>query len=145
MITDDGVYRIVRLIPKGKVLTYGRVAKLTGIKSPRYVGRVLHLNKDPITAFEKTLGFQPGDESNADMSLSFKSETPRNLRGENVINIPCHRVVNSKGMVARSYAFGGEEVQKKMLTSEGVLFTNNRVDLKKYLWEPKGGEINEKR
>ena len=46
---------------------------------------------------------------------------------------PCHRVVNSKGKVAENYAFGGAEVQKKRLESEGVVFEENgTVDLKKY-------------
>jgi len=38
-----------------------------------------------ITDFEKTPGFQPGDESNSDMSSSLE-ETPRSQRGEDVIN-----------------------------------------------------------
>lgn len=33
-------------IPKGKVTTYGAIAKKLGI-SPRQVGRILHSNKDP--------------------------------------------------------------------------------------------------
>ena len=46
---------------------------------------------------------------------------------------PCHRVVNSKGKVAEHYAFGGAEVQRKQLESEGVVFEENgTVDLKKY-------------
>ena len=34
-------------IPKGKVATYGTVAKATRTLSPRLVGRVLHNNPDP--------------------------------------------------------------------------------------------------
>ena len=34
-------------IPKGKVATYGQVAKATGTGSPRIVGRLLHNNPDP--------------------------------------------------------------------------------------------------
>lgn len=41
------IYRIVSKIPKGKVLTYGMVAKLAGIKNPRLVGSILHKNIDP--------------------------------------------------------------------------------------------------
>lgn len=37
---------IVSKIPKGKVMTYGQIAKKLKI-SPRLVGRVLHENKDP--------------------------------------------------------------------------------------------------
>ncbi len=46
--------------------------------------------------------------------------------------IPCHRVVDSKGRLAGAFAFGGEKVQEKLLTDEGVEVTGGRVDLKKY-------------
>jgi len=41
------VYHLVSLIPKGKVLTYGRVAEILSFKSKRLVGRILHQNKNP--------------------------------------------------------------------------------------------------
>ena len=41
------VYHLVSLIPKGKVLTYGKVAEILSFKSPRLVGQILHQNKDP--------------------------------------------------------------------------------------------------
>ncbi len=37
----------VAAIPKGKVATYGQIAKLAGIKSPRAVGQIIHRNTDP--------------------------------------------------------------------------------------------------
>ena len=46
-------------------------------------------------------------------------------------NIPCHRVVNSKGEVAKNYAFGGSAKQRQKLISEGVEFANNRVSVMK--------------
>ena len=42
-------------------------------------------------------------------------------------HIPCHRVVNSQGKLARSYAFGGIEAQRCLLESEGVVFKNDQV------------------
>ncbi len=45
----EKVYTVVRKIPKGKVATYGQIAKLSGIKSPRLVGSMLHKNIDPVT------------------------------------------------------------------------------------------------
>ena len=49
-------------------------------------------------------------------------------------NIPCFRVVNAKGELAGGFAFGGEEVQAKMLEQEGVEVIDGVVDLKKYRW-----------
>lgn len=40
------VYKAVSLTPKGKVTTYKQISKVTGV-SPRLVGRILHLNKNP--------------------------------------------------------------------------------------------------
>lgn len=44
----DGVYRAVRNIPKGKVLSYGDVARLVGApRCARQVGWALHVNPQP--------------------------------------------------------------------------------------------------
>lgn len=48
--------------------------------------------------------------------------------------IPCHRVVNRFGEVSRAFAFGGENRQIELLESEGVAFTDGRVDLERYQW-----------
>ena len=48
--------------------------------------------------------------------------------------IPCHRVVNREGRPAPGFAFGGPEVQREMLESEGVVFDNDgKVLLKTFL------------
>lgn len=49
-------------------------------------------------------------------------------------NIPCYRVVNSKGELAKAFVFGGINVQAELLRNEGVEVVDNRVDLKKYQW-----------
>ena len=102
MKENDGVferiYNVVRQIPKGKVLTYGRVAALAG--NPRWarvVGYALHVNPDPST-------------------------------------IPCHRVVNRNGECSAAFAFGGENMQKTLLTEEGIILEDGKVNLEKYLW-----------
>ena len=50
--------------------------------------------------------------------------------------IPCHRVVNRFGGLTSGFAFGGKEIQKSLLISEGVevddLF---QVDLHRFLWQ----------
>lgn len=51
--------------------------------------------------------------------------------------VPCHRVVNREGRVAPGYAFGGHEIQKKLLTAEGVHFIDDlHADLRTFLWAP---------
>lgn len=52
--------------------------------------------------------------------------------------VPCHRVVNREGRLAPAFAFGGADVQKKLLEKEGVnvyqadgLFY---VNMQKYCW-----------
>ncbi|MGE5042178.1 MAG: MGMT family protein [Candidatus Levyibacteriota bacterium] len=37
-------------------------------------------------------------------------------------DVPCHRVVNRDGRVAPNFAFGGKDIQKKLLEAEGVIF-----------------------
>lgn len=95
---QDKIYEVTAKIPKGKVSTYGRIAKLAGVKSPRPVGNWLHHNPDPKT-------------------------------------IPCHRVVNSQGRLAKNFGAKGKiKTQTARLRQEGVEVMNNRVDLKKYGW-----------
>ena len=47
-------------------------------------------------------------------------------------NIPCFRVVNSKGELAGEFAFGGSGAQARLLEADGVEVVNGVVDLKKY-------------
>ncbi|MDO5590436.1 MAG: methylated-DNA--[protein]-cysteine S-methyltransferase [Lachnospiraceae bacterium] len=90
------IYEAVKEIPKGRVATYGTVAKMAGNpRMSRAVGNALHRNPDPE-------------------------------------NIPCYRVVNSKGELAEAFAFGGENVQKKLLEAEGVEVVDGKVDLERY-------------
>lgn len=50
-------------------------------------------------------------------------------------DLPWHRVVNSKGFI--SLKGEGYEMQKQLLRQEGVKFgKNDRINLKKYLWNP---------
>lgn len=50
--------------------------------------------------------------------------------------IPCHRVVDRNGRVSPAFAFGGENMQIKLLENEGVEVNEGHVDLNKYRWEP---------
>lgn len=91
----EEVYKVVKKIPEGKVMTYGQIAKELGIKDVRKVGWALHANKSA--------------------------------------DVPCHRVVNIEGRLAKNFAFDGELEQQRRLESEGIVFTKNLyVDLVKY-------------
>ena len=50
-------------------------------------------------------------------------------------NIPCYRVVNSKGMLAEAFVFGGADVQKNLLEADGIEVNDNKVDLKIFGWD----------
>ncbi|HMI51384.1 MAG TPA: MGMT family protein [Candidatus Saccharimonadales bacterium] len=95
----DPVYEVVKLIPRGRVLTYGAVAKASRV---------------------------PGGARSAGRAMA---ATPKG-RG-----IPWHRVLGANGklLIREPYA----ALQKKLLESEGVEVTENRVRLAKYLWTPK--------
>jgi O-6-methylguanine DNA methyltransferase len=45
---------------------------------------------------------------------------------------PCYKVVNGKGELSSSYAFGGIEEQRRRLEAEGIKVENNKINLKKY-------------
>ena len=47
MTTFHKIYEVVSKIPRGSVATYGQIAILSGVNSPRVVGSILHKNPDP--------------------------------------------------------------------------------------------------
>jgi methylated-DNA-protein-cysteine methyltransferase-like protein len=50
------------------------------------------------------------------------------------LNLPCHRVVNKEGRMAPGSVFGGEDIQRKILETEGVTFKEDGcIDMKKHL------------
>ena len=49
--------------------------------------------------------------------------------------IPCHRGVNRFGETSKAFAFGGEDMQRRLLEEEGVSFLpDGRVDMEKCAW-----------
>ena len=47
-------------------------------------------------------------------------------------NIPCYRIVNSKGKLSGEFAFGGAGAQAKLLEADGIKVKEGKVDLDKY-------------
>ena len=51
--------------------------------------------------------------------------------------IPCYRVVTKDGRTSPAFAFGGGDVQRALLESDGVGFLpDGRVDMARFCWEP---------
>ena len=59
--------------------------------------------------------------------------------GTDAKDIPCHRVVFKDGRLCDGFAFGGPDVQRRLLEAEGVTFVDNaRVDMAACLWDGRG-------
>jgi len=55
----------------------------------------------------------------------------------NRLKVPAQRVLNSKGELTGSWAFGQKGRMRQLLEAEGIVFTSEgRVDLKRYGWHP---------
>jgi methylated-DNA-protein-cysteine methyltransferase related protein len=76
-------------------------------------------------ALAKAVGYPRG----ARMVGWIMNETPE--------GVPAQRVINSKGELSGSWAFGSPDLMRQLLEDEGIVFSDSgRVDLKRYGWEP---------
>lgn len=51
------------------------------------------------------------------------------------LNLPCHRVVKATGELSPGYVFGDSEIQRAMLSAEGITFrANGTIDMERHLW-----------
>jgi methylated-DNA-protein-cysteine methyltransferase-like protein len=59
------------------------------------------------------------------------------IMNETSEGVPAQRVINSKGELSGSWAFGSPDLMRQLLENEGIIFSEDgRVDLKRYGWEP---------
>src|SRR5205823_4192163 len=59
------------------------------------------------------------------------------IMNESPEGVPAQRVINSKGELSGSWAFGSPGLMRQLLEAEGIVFSaDGRVDLKRYGWEP---------
>ncbi len=59
------------------------------------------------------------------------------IMNETPTGVPAQRVINSKGELSGSWAFGPPERMRQLLEAEGITFSDDgRVDLKRYGWDP---------
>jgi methylated-DNA-protein-cysteine methyltransferase related protein len=100
------VYEVVKLVPYGRVTSYGAIAEYLGSKgSARMVG----------------------------WAMNNSHAQPE--------NIPAHRVVNRTGLLTGKQHFGGGDVMKNLLESEGIKVEENQIlNFSKVFWHP--NELN---
>src|SRR5437660_12220646 len=59
------------------------------------------------------------------------------IMNESPEGVPAQRVINSKGELSGSWAFGQRGRMRQLLEAEGIVFSpEERVDLKHYGWDP---------
>jgi methylated-DNA-protein-cysteine methyltransferase-like protein len=77
------------------------------------------------------LGTAIGYPHGARMVGWFMNATPRSQE------VPAQRVINSKGELSGSWAFGQKGRMRQLLEAEGIEFSpQGKVDLKRYGWDP---------
>ena len=98
----EKVYQVVRLIPKGRVTSYGAIARSIGSPAAgRMVGWALN----------------------------------KSFSGKDFI--PAHRVVNRNGILTGKIHFGGKEIMRELLISEGIRIVDDQiVDFSDIFWDP---------
>ena len=65
------------------------------------------------------------------------------IMNESPEGVPAQRVINSKGELSGSWAFGQRGKMRQLLEAEGIIFSaNETVDLKRYGWDP-SRDLNE--
>lgn len=112
------VYKLVRKIPEGRVLTYGLISDLINKRlSAQGVGWALNALPGPRK--------KPRSSKAKIEARTFNSE-----------NVPWHRVLNSTGgLSTHKNPDIPEGLQRIMLEAEGVKFdSEEKIDLPKYLW-----------
>ena len=103
----EKVWEIARMIPEGKVATYGQIAAL----------------------------IPPPEGMNLKEYDAFGPRWVGGAMAACPSDVPWQRVINSQGKVSLRPSGGGEH-QRELLEAEGVVFNDrDRVDLIKYGWE----------
>jgi len=105
----DQVFEVARLIPKGRVTSYGAIARSLGSGgSARMVG----------------------------YAMANVPRAPANVPGAHP-PVPAHRVVNSSGLLTGKFHFFPPELMQELLEQEGVVVKNDKVqNFKQVFWDP---------
>lgn len=79
----EEVYKVVQKIPKGKVMTYGQVAGILGIKDTRKIGWALHANKSSEVPCHRVVNKEGKLAEN--FAFNGKEEQQRRLESEGIV------------------------------------------------------------
>jgi methylated-DNA-protein-cysteine methyltransferase-like protein len=110
------VWDIVRHIPRGKVASYGQIAKM----------------------------LPPPDGVDIETYVAFGPLWVGGAMSHCPDDVPWQRVINSKGEISERDGAGARR-QRLMLDDEGVPFNpRGRIDLKKYGWSGKINDVEPK-
>ncbi len=133
------VYEIVRLIPHGRVATYGFVSTLIGMpRHARQVGWALH-----------TLPSELVWGADADARRTSGGTTRTRIdpeRETDLGRVPWHRVINAKGQVSTHPDEAGTYRQIDLLREEGIDVTDDGVlvnGLAAHQWQPDPAIVND--
>jgi methylated-DNA-protein-cysteine methyltransferase-like protein len=98
----EKVYEVVKLVPYGRVTSYGAIARYLGTGgSARMVGWAMNATHTQLQ------------------------------------HIPAHRVVNRNGLLTGKHHFGGPDVMKQLLESEGLVFSGDQIiNFHEKFWDP---------
>lgn len=126
------VYDLVRLIPFGRVATYGDVALWCGApRQARQVGWALHSLPD---------GLAWGVDDDVRHAAGRRRPSPTEAeRQDRPGRVPWHRVINAKGQVSTHPDDYSTRRQVELLRAEGLEVDDDRTlvrGLKAHRWQP---------
>jgi methylated-DNA-protein-cysteine methyltransferase-like protein len=129
----DEIYKIVRSIPKGKVLTYGLISHLIGGRmSAQGVGWALKA----LGSAKKTQKSSTKTQKGLTTKTSKVSRKSSAKGAHDMYSVPWQRVVNSHGGTSTHKVGLPPDMQREMLEAEGIVFDDEgKLDLDKYLWK----------
>lgn len=105
---NQSVYLIVKGIPSGHILTYGRIA-----------------------AF-----IPPPPGMPYDSYCAVRARWVGYAMASCPEGVPWHRVINAQGRVSKRPGFG-PDLQRQLLEDEGVSFDEKgRIDIERFVWQP---------
>jgi methylated-DNA-protein-cysteine methyltransferase related protein len=132
------VYEIVRLVPYGRVTTYGFVSTLAGApRHARQVGWALHTLPDELVwGAERDVRHAAGRPAQTRIDAAQEAAAGR---------VPWHRVVNARGQVSTHPDEAGTYRQIELLRGEGVDVADDGVlvgGLEPHRWVPEPAVVD---